>query len=256
MNLKSKIQFLQVAQTISYEVGQKLKKRNHSSKRIQSSNLRDVKIGADLESERKIIKYLRKNSNFSILSEESGELNGMVRSDFESRIRWIVDPLDGSLNYTKGIPICGISIGLWEEETPILGVVYDIFREDMYSGIVGKAAWRNQKKIQVSNYYLKSDSVLCTGIPIKNNFSAKNLNSFVSKFQHYKKVRLFGSASLSLCMVACGAAEVYQENNIQIWDVGGGIPVVMGAGGKVVFHKTSVSPYTYDVKATNGAIRD
>ncbi|EMO56012.1 inositol monophosphatase domain protein [Leptospira santarosai str. CBC1416] len=91
-------------------------------------------------------------------------------------------------------------------------------------------------------------------MPVKNDFARKTLHAFISGFQEYKKVRLLGSASLSLCMVASGAAEIYQETNIQIWDVGGGIPVVLGAGGNVTFYKTLVSQYTYDVRATNGSL--
>ncbi|WP_025177214.1 inositol monophosphatase family protein [Leptospira kirschneri] len=253
MNVKSKVQFLRLAQNIATEVGRTLQKRNPISMRVHVSEIHDVKIEADLKAERKIIQYLSKNSNFSVLSEESGEIKNS-RSSVDSELRWIVDPLDGSLNYTKGIPMCGVSIGLWDAEIPILGVVYDIFRGDLYSGIVGKASWKNQKKIRVSQVRAESDSVLCTGIPVKNDFSTKTLSSFVSEFQKYKKVRLLGSASLSLCMVASGAAEVYKETNIQIWDVAGGIPIVLGAGGSIVFHKTSISRYTYDVRATNGSL--
>ncbi|EMK04009.1 MULTISPECIES: inositol monophosphatase family protein [Leptospira] len=253
MNVKSKVQFLRLAQDIATEVGRTLQKRNPTSMRVHVSEIHDVKIEADLKAERKIIQYLSKNSNFSVLSEESGEIKNS-RSSVDSELRWIVDPLDGSLNYTKGIPMCGVSIGLWDAEIPILGVVYDIFRSDLYSGIVGKASWKNQKKIRVSQVRAESDSVLCTGMPVKNDFSTKTLSSFVSEFQKYKKVRLLGSASLSLCMVASGAAEVYKETNIQIWDVAGGIPIVLGAGGSIVFHKTSISRYTYNVKTTNGNV--
>ncbi|RHX91195.1 inositol phosphatase [Leptospira yasudae] len=254
MNLKWKTQILRIAESIAYEAGQKLRKRSHSSKLIHTSDIHDVKIGADLEAERKIIKGLCKNFDFPILSEESGEMSESIFARSDTEFKWIVDPLDGSLNYAKGIPFCGISIGLWNAENAVLGVVYDIFRDDLYSGIVESAAWKNRKKIRVSALNLKSESVLCTGIPIKDNFSKKNLSSFVSGFQHYKKVRLLGSASLSLCMVASGAAEVYQENNIQLWDVAGGIPIVLAAGGKVERRKTSAGEFTYNVLASNGLI--
>ncbi|EMF99553.1 inositol monophosphatase family protein [Leptospira borgpetersenii] len=254
MNVKSKVQFLRLAQDIATEVGRTLQKRNPTSMRVHVSEIHDVKIEADLKAERKIIQYLSKNSQLPILSEESGEMRSVSYSQTDSELRWIVDPLDGSLNYIKGIPMSGVSIGLWNAETPILGVVYDIFRNDLYSGVVGNASWKNRRKIRVSNVYLKSDSVLCTGMPVKNDFATKTLHNFVSEFQEYKKVRLLGSASLSLCMVASGAAEIYKENNIQLWDVGGGLPVVLGAGGAATFHKTSASRYTYDVQATNGSL--
>ncbi|ABJ75757.1 inositol monophosphatase family protein [Leptospira borgpetersenii] len=253
MNVKSKVQFLRLAQDIATEVGRTLQKRNPTSMRVHVSEIHDVKIEADLKAERKIIQYLSKNSQLPILSEESGEMRSASYSQADSELRWIVDPLDGSLNYIKGIPMSGVSIGLWDAEIPILGVVYDIFRDDLYSGVVGDASWRNRKKINVSNIHLKSDSVLCTGMPVKNDFATKALHTFVSEFQEYKKVRLLGSASLSLCMIASGAAEIYKENNIQIWDVGGGLPIVLGAGGAATFHKTSVSRYTYDVYVTNGS---
>ncbi|MBW0434127.1 inositol monophosphatase [Leptospira yasudae] len=253
MNTTHKKTFLVKAAKIAEEVGKKLKKRNASLLKVNSSKAHDIKIQADLEAENKIIKYLRKNSDFSILSEESKEIYKTKHSEHGS-IQWIIDPLDGTLNFLKGIPMCSVSIGLWNDDSPILGAVYDIFREDLYSGIANKGAWKNKNKIQVSGIRKFSDAVLCTGVPVKSSFSAQNLQNFVTDFQNYKKVRLFGSASLSLCMVASGAVEVYKENDIQVWDVAGAIPIVLGAGGKVQKIKTDKDTHTYDVCASNGNV--
>lgn len=113
MNVKSKVQFLRLAQDIATEVGRTLQKRNPTSMRVHVSEIHDVKIEADLKAERKIIQYLSKNSQLPILSEESGEMRSVSYSQTDSELRWIVDPLDGSLNYIKGIPMSGVSIGLW-----------------------------------------------------------------------------------------------------------------------------------------------
>ena len=199
---------------------------------VNKSESKDIKLQSDFDSENIVIKILRDNSDFDILSEECGYLKGKN----SSKLKWIVDPLDGSLNFSRSLPLCCISIALWEENNPILGVIFDFNSNLLYSGIVGKGAWCNKLSISVSKVNKKSNSILCTGFPIYSSFKDENIINFISEIQEFKKVRLLGSAALSLAFVANGTVEAYKENNIAIWDVAAGLAIVKAAGGKIYFH--------------------
>ena len=115
----------------------------------------DVKIAADIQSEKIILDHLMEKSNFSILSEEKGMIERGIKDYF-----WIVDPVDGSLNYTRQIPFYCVSIGLWHGEKPVLGVVYDFNRAELFSGIADNGAWLNEERIHVSATNTKQNAVL------------------------------------------------------------------------------------------------
>lgn len=198
---------------------------------INKSKGKDIKLQSDLDSENIVIKILKENSGFDIISEEYGFLKG----EFNSDLKWIIDPLDGSLNFSRNLPLCCISIGLWKDNNPLLGVIFDFNSDLLYSGIVGEGAWCNQTPIKVSDINEKSNSIMCTGFPVYSSFDNESLSNFISNIQDYKKIRLLGSAALSLAFVANGSVEVYKENNIAIWDVAAGLAIVKAAGGKIYF---------------------
>jgi myo-inositol-1(or 4)-monophosphatase len=217
--------WLAIAREASKKAGAYLSHPEHNGRHIITDNNKDVKIAADRYSEKIILEYLEGQSDFSILSEEAGFIDRKGRSS-----TWIVDPLDGSLNYSRGIPLCCVSIALWEHNRPLLGVIYDFNRDELYSGIVGKGAWCNGQEIRPSNVGTREQAVLCTGFPVNSDFSAESLMMFIKKIQQYKKIRLVGSASLSLAYVASGKADAYMENNIMIWDVAAGLAIAQGSG--------------------------
>ncbi|MCX5715880.1 MAG: inositol monophosphatase [Candidatus Omnitrophica bacterium] len=219
---------------------------NRSNTRINKEKGRDIKIKADIRSERIILKFLNKNSRFSILSEENGFVKGA-----DDGFMWIVDPLDGSFNYMRGIPISCVSVGLWRFNKPVLGAVYDFNRAELFSGIAGKGAWLNGSRIKVSAVSEKERAVLCTGFPVNTDFTKKNLEAHTKNVRLYKKTRLLGSAALSIAYVACGRADAYHEDKIMLWDIAGAIPVLAGAGGKFNM-KESFTRYAYFVHASNG----
>lgn len=241
-------QFLALAKETALQAGEFLLGDDRNIRKINKESPRDVKIEADIQSEKIIIDLLTKNSNFSILSEEKG----MIERGSTDYI-WVVDPVDGSLNYSRQIPLSCISIGLWKGDESLLGVIYDFNRSELFSGISGAGAWLNDVPIHVSQTDTKEKSVLLTGFPVKTDFSAARINRFVKDIQSYQKVRLLGSAALSIAYVASGRAEAYYEENIMWWDIAGGIPLVLGAGGKLKMKKTFV-PHCFDVGVTNGCI--
>ena len=220
---------LELAKKSAKKAGINLIKQKKLARQIYQFHPRDVKIKGDVISESIIIDSLLKYSSFPILSEEKGIIGKM---DKEQHL-WIVDPLDGSLNFSQEIPMYCISIALFKENKPILGVIFDFERKELFSGVVGEGAWLNGNRIKTSETTKKNEAILCTGFPISNNFSEKGITRFVKQIKSYKKVRLLGSAALSLAYVACGRADIYFEDNIMIWDVGAGCAIVKAAGGKI-----------------------
>ena len=214
-------------------------------KRLEENLGKEVKLIADRELNSVMLQKLKKLSSFNILSEENDE-KVLNKNDYN----WILDPLDGSFNYLRGIPLYCISLGLWMGNEPILGVIYDLTQDDIYHGIIGEDAYKNKIKISVSSVNISSDAVLCTGFPVNYSYSKDNIINFVNNVQNYKKIRLFGSAAMSLSFVACGRVDAYIEDDIMIWDVAAGIAIVKAAGGQVNFTNGRLNN-SLIVRATN-----
>jgi myo-inositol-1(or 4)-monophosphatase len=225
---KSPADYLKIAQEIATEAGKKLLDQSGDARKVNLSEGKDVKIKGDLISESIILERLQKCSHLPILSEEKGQVGDFTTEQFS----WIVDPLDGSLNFSRGLPLSCVSIALWQNKTPLLGVIFDFNRDELFSGIIGQGAWLNEQPIRVSMVREKKDAVLTSGFPIRTDFSKEGITTFTNDIQHYKKVRLLGSAALSLAYVACGRVDAYHEKNIMLWDVAAGCAIVQAAGGR------------------------
>ncbi|EAW0606843.1 inositol monophosphatase [Campylobacter lari] len=209
---------LEIAKLACYKAGNFL--LNLKEKKVNSNKEKDIKLQADLDSEEIICKILMSAFSYPILSEESYKINDKEKKG----IYWVVDPLDGSLNYSQDIPLCCISVALYENNNPILGVIYDFYRKEMFSGIVGVGVWLNNKKIALPDKIKnKRQAVLATGFSSYMNYNKEGLEKFISHIQEFKKVRLFGSAALSLAYVACGRVDAYYEKDIAFWDIAAGV---------------------------------
>jgi myo-inositol-1(or 4)-monophosphatase len=190
---------------------------------------REIKLSTDVELDVFFRNYLEKNTLFPVYSEES-----LGEKKFLNEKCWIVDPLDGSLNFFRGIPFFASSIALWEEGKPLLGGVYDYTHKEFYYGEVGGNATLNGKLIQVGQAKLGT-GIKATGVP---SFSSvqESLKMFEKSLSDYKKLRWLGCASLSLAYVASGKMDAYEELGIKIWDVAGGMALVLAAGGQIETH--------------------
>lgn len=238
---------LSVAVSTAHDAGSYIKEHTANLHDVKCDLLRDVKVEADAKIEEFIVESLLRQSDFPIISEESG-LHQNKSSD--DGYRWIVDPLDGSFNFSKSIPLCCISIGFWRDMEPVLGVVYDFNRNETFTGIANDGAWLNGMAIKVGEANELAKAVLCTGFPVSTCFSTEALLSFVENIRDFKKVRLFGSAALSLAYVACGRADYYKENDIKLWDVAAGLALVKSAGGSIKYTMPSTEN-TLNVDASN-----
>jgi len=209
---------------------------------------REMKAEADRVVESVILKILR-TTDVKILSEESGEENDTGGS----QLRWVVDPIDGTVNFIRMIGPSAVSIGLWEGENPIFGVVGEYPSGVIYWGGHGFGAFADKDSIRVSSVNDSSKAVLCSGFPSRFDFSSKSIEKSFKIYSEFGKVRMLGAASLSILQVARGSADAYIERDIMIWDVAAALAILQGAGGEF-----SISPgrfdNSHDIFASNCAI--
>lgn len=207
---------------------------------------REIKALADTVLENDILQALAP-AGLSILSEESGYIPGQQ----ESKYWFIVDPLDGTFNFVKGLGPSAVSIALWEDQKPIFGVIYSLMERQLIWGGGGMGSYCDGQSISVSDTAIKSHASICTGFPVRldtaNDIAMQNFWRMVSS---YAKVRMLGAAAVSLVNVAKGSADVYSEENIMLWDVAAGLAIVEGAGGSIHF-LPGTTEYSLDVYASN-----
>ena len=216
---------------------------------IYSQN-KDIKLQADIQTEVLIKSLLEKESNFSILGEESG-----ASSKELGKIFWVIDPLDGTANYARNIPISCVSIALIIDNKPVLGVIYDFNNNDIFSGSKNHAAELNGVKIKVSNIRKKSLGTIVTGLPAKTDFSDAAMQKMIIDFQSWKKVRMIGSAAMASAYVASGKADLYKEFGIYLWDIAAGAAIVEAAGGSVSLLNQN-DAYQVDAFFSNGYLKN
>tara|TARA_B100000963_G_scaffold350248_1_gene360278 strand:- start:1428 stop:2177 length:750 start_codon:yes stop_codon:yes gene_type:complete len=213
------------------------------------SNPKDTKLMADIKSEKLILDILNAESNYPVLAEETGK-----SSENLGEIFWVVDPLDGTANFNRNIPICCVSIGLVKNMKPLIGVIFDFNNDDIFIGDnINKLARLNNKDIKVSDIQNRTDGVLITGLPFNTDYSDNALKKLISDMQTWKKVRMIGSAAMASCYVASGKAELYQEKGIYLWDIMAGAAIVESAGGKAEINNINET-FQVDVIFSNSKI--
>ena len=211
---------------------------------VLSSHFKDIKTLTDLRMNEIICKSLSK-TGIPILSEE--EVFSLKEIP---EVCWIIDPLDGTLNFSRKYPCVGISIALLENGIPVLGVVVDVFNNIQFTSLKDNGAWRNGEQIRVSTTDKIKDGVLATGFPSGSSYNKEVLLDFVTQVQEFKKIRAIGAASLMLSYVASGVFDVYYEKDIYIWDVAAGLSLVSEGGGMYVMQKSS-NIFKYEILASN-----
>ncbi|MEG1736653.1 MAG: inositol monophosphatase family protein [Odoribacter sp.] len=194
------------------------------------SNVYDVVTRADKESEAFLLKEIQGHfPDHAVLGEESGAHDGT--SDY----RWVIDPLDGTNNYSQGLPIFTVSIGLQYKEETILGVVYAPYFKELYTAIKGQGAYLNGHSIRVAEKKDLAHSVLGTGFPYDKDVNPDNNAANLSAIlPHLRGIRRMGSAAYDLCCVAAGFLDGYWELSLQLWDICAGVLIVEEAGGRVL----------------------
>lgn len=187
-----------------------------------------------------------------ILSEESGEM------PTSSEYKWIIDPLDGTVNFAHGLPLCCVSIGLEQGGEMLMGAVYNPFFNEFYFAQKGYGATLNDQIIHVSKETEVGKACLVTGFPYSFLVEENGpLDVFCRMIRAGVPVRRLGSAAMDLCWVAAGRFEGFFEHKLNAWDSAAGFLIVEEAGGKVTDYKgVRYSPYQPQIVATNGKIHD
>lgn len=208
----------------------------------------------DKRSEEIVIEIIRKHHpGHDILAEESGSSKGRT-SDY----RWIIDPLDGTTNFTHGFPVFCVSIGLEYKGELLCGAIYDPNFDEMFTAEKGKGAFLNGKRLRVSEISSMKESLVITGFPYN---VAENPNHAIEHFVNFvieaQGVRRMGSAAIDLAYVAAGRFEGFWEVSLNPWDMAAGALLVTEAGGKLTdFSGKPFSIYRKEVLATNGLVHD
>jgi len=208
---------------------------------------------ADHASERAIVEVIKSQfPGHRILGEEGGDIST------EGDYKWIIDPIDGTVNFSQGIPICCVSIGIEREGKMIFGAVYNPLMQELFFAEKGKGASLNGKAIKVSEKNSVERSCLVTGFPYTYlDMPNGPLQVFERLIRKGIPVRRLGSAAIDLCWVAAGRFDGFYEHKLQAWDSAAGFLIVEEAGGMVTdFEGNSFSPYQPHIVATNGRIHD
>jgi myo-inositol-1(or 4)-monophosphatase len=206
---------------------------------------------ADHASEKAIMEVIKADfPNHFILSEEAGEIK------MDSEYKWIIDPIDGTINFANGLPICCVSIGLEHDGKLVMGAVYNPFMNEFFFAQKGFGATLNDHKIKVSTKTDLQKSCLVTGFPYTYLDTANGpLQVFERFIRKGIAVRRLGSAAIDLCWVAAGRFDGFYEHKLQAWDSAAGVIILEEAGGKVTgFDGKAHSVYQPDILASNGVM--
>jgi myo-inositol-1(or 4)-monophosphatase len=216
---------------------------------VNALEAHDIKLELDVQSQALITgMILDQFPDHAIYGEEG------LAGNQSSQFHWILDPIDGTVNYFYGIPHFCISIALREGSTLMLGVIYDPIRDEMWEVRKGGPALLNGKPCAVSTRATIPEAILSVGFSKTKTTIDTGLPLFMDMVYRARKCRLMGSAALDMAYVASGRLDGYIEQSVSLWDVATGILLVEAAGGKVKMETRPDNPDKFSVVATNGLI--
>jgi myo-inositol-1(or 4)-monophosphatase len=199
----------------------------HKPKRVNSAEAHDIKLELDVQCQALIEKILAKTfPQIPVLGEEGST------GDVTAEYRWVIDPIDGTVNYFFGMPHACVSIALQHHAESVVGVIYDPFTDEIWTTTKGAPTRLNGKIVRVSNRSRLNDCVIAMGFSKSRDNLQKSLPHLIRISKQAKKIRIMGSAALELVYVACGRLDAYVERTINLWDVAAGSLLVENAGGE------------------------
>ncbi|NMM46788.1 inositol monophosphatase family protein [Marinigracilibium pacificum] len=229
MNLNK--DFFQECRNIIHDVGQFIlnESKSFDFDNVEKKGFNDLVSYVDKQAEKQLVDRLMALLPEAGMIAEEGTLDKKGE-----KYNWIIDPLDGTTNFTHGLPVFAVSVALMEDNELIAGFIYEPNRDEFFHAVKGQGAFMNESPISVSKIPTLSDSLVATGFPYydfgKINDYVKILMTFMQKSHG---VRRMGSAAIDLAYVSCGRFEGFFEYNLQPWDVAAGALIVKEAGGNV-----------------------
>lgn len=224
--------------SLCYDVGEYIEREalQFDHKKVEEKGLNDLVSYVDKTAESQLVEGLKK-----ILPQAGFITEEGTASHSNEHYRWIIDPLDGTTNFTHGLPVFAISVALLAGEVLSIGVVYEINRKEMFTAIAGEGAFLNKIRISVSPRLNLAESLLATGFPY---YDFEQISAYLKILNEFMKsthgLRRMGSAAVDLAYVACGRFEGFFEYNLNAWDVAAGCLLVKEAGGQVMDFKGGV----------------
>ncbi len=254
MTLSEQKRALTAAVAAARAVGKILRQNLAIGKKVNFESQHDIKLELDVRSQKLIEKMLRAKFPKAAVFGEEG-----CSGDPAAAARWVVDPIDGTVNFAFGIPHCCVSIALQTREASgeyitVAGVVYDPFCDELWTAIRGQVARLNGKPIRVSRRGQLRDCIISTGFAKSKSSLEQNLPYFNKLVRQARKVRMMGVAALALVYVATGRFDGYIETGIWLWDIAAGGLIVECAGGEF-WHEQLPGRDNYRMVATNGLLR-
>lgn len=237
------------AENAARAAGDLLRTAFHLPRRVNSAEAHDIKLAIDVEAQELITKMLiGEFPQHSLYGEE-----GIV-GDQSSEHQWVVDPLDGTVNFFYGIPHFCVSIALrWQGEI-IVGVIYDPVRDELWAAQKGESPTLNGNAFRVSDRADLAEAVVSVGLSKTGDTIAAGLPLLQDMAHRARKCRLLGSAALDMAYVACGRLDAYIEQGISLWDIAAGWILVETAGGLVDMNPRNDMKDRYSVVASNGVV--
>ena len=252
---------LNVAVEATQAAGELMRRNHRLPKKVNESSRHDIKLELDVRCQERIERLLQRAfPNLPILGEEG------ITGDPESPWRWVVDPIDGTVNFAREIPHCCSVVALQKrtaatstesrreaEFQTMLGVVYDPFCDELWTAVRGRRAKLNGRAIQVSSHTKLQDCLVSVGFAKEGATLRRMLPTLQDLLPRVRKVRIMGSAALALTYVASGRLDAYIEFGLRIWDVAAGGLILECAGGDY-WNRALPQPYTYHIVASNGRL--
>jgi len=241
--------YLDAAIEAARGAGELLRRNFQQPLRINSTTAHDIKLEIDVQAQELITdSLLKKFSEHALYGEE-----GIV-GDQASDHQWVVDPLDGTVNYFYGIPHFCVSIALRFKAEIIVGVIYDPIRDELWSGQKGTRPLLNGREFRVSERADLSEAMVSVGLSKTGETIDAGLPLLQEMIHRARKCRMLGSAALDMAYVACGRLDAYIEQGISLWDVAAGWILVETAGGTVELRPRMDMKDKYSVIASSGLL--
>ena len=241
---------IEAATTSAREAGELLRKEFGRLQKVDEFHAHDIKLALDVEAQDLIARHLLGRFPEHALYGEEG-----VAGDQQSEWQWIVDPIDGTVNYFYGLPHYCISIALRRGDEFQLGVIYDPSRDELWETVKGGRSLLNGREIRVSDRAELADAVVSIGFSKSKATINAGLQLLPRYVERVRKCRLMGSAALDLAYVAAGRLDAYIEQSVSLWDVAAGKMLVENAGGRFEMTPRADNPDKISVRAWNGKIQ-
>jgi myo-inositol-1(or 4)-monophosphatase len=242
-------EYLTLAESAAHEAGALLRQHYETELKVDALHDHDIKLDLDVRSQELITKHLLDRCPDHAIYGEEG-----LTGDQSSEFQWIVDPIDGTVNYYYGIPHFCVSIALRRAGELQVGVIYDPMLDETFSVLKGEPATLNGRPIQTSKRAAMSQAVVTIGFSKTKDAMDAGFKRYKAVSYQVRKTRMLGSAALAMAYIACGRLDAYVEEQISLWDIAAGLLLVEAAGGKTTLTPHPTHEDKHGIISWNGAL--